>query len=381
VILFTGRLPYSLAVAQGFDSSGFEYIPHEGTDLFRALNMMALSETYRGSIPRLSFDSMPEHGVAEAYADLGLECTYRLIPLEVEGEAAAISTSRIVAAHRAAYATGEVEHCATCIYAVFQALAAEGLPSTRIGHSRMSVRHALLRAQLLLELDRAAASQFAVGVLRKAINQPRKRGAISLGVALEYCAELLGGRVLREDRHEGYLLTTRGSIERAVKARASLSPEDGASRGFVLGIGTGPTTDSAEARARQACERASEAPQGLIRLSPGLIVPFASVSLMQAREIRRTNVKSRQDLQISPSVIRRLGLIFRELDPTGFTADELARGYKVQPRSARRLIALLRARGLVQECGVEGSDRAGRPRHVYRILLDRIASAQEPGLS
>src|SRR4051812_3260033 len=54
VILFTGRLPYSLAVSSGFHEAGFEYIPHEGTDLFRVLNVLTLSESYRGRIPRLS---------------------------------------------------------------------------------------------------------------------------------------------------------------------------------------------------------------------------------------------------------------------------------------------------------------------------------------
>jgi predicted ArsR family transcriptional regulator len=74
--------------------------------------------------------------------------------------------------------------------------------------------------------------------------------------------------------------------------------------------------------------------------------------------------------------VRRLGLIFRELDPTGFTAEEFARGYNIQPRSARRLIALLRARGLVQECGLEAGDGVGRPRHVYRLLLDRLTGSE-----
>jgi predicted ArsR family transcriptional regulator len=64
---------------------------------------------------------------------------------------------------------------------------------------------------------------------------------------------------------------------------------------------------------------------------------------------------------------------FRGLDPTTFTSNELASSYGVIPHSARRLIATLRERGLVEECGIEKSDGAGRPQIAYRIALDRLA--------
>jgi hypothetical protein len=377
VVLFTGRLPYSLAVSAGFHATGFEYIPHEGMDLFRVLNILALSERYRGRIPRLSFDSMPENGVAEAYAELGIEYTCRVIPLEIPAEAGTISTERIIAAHKALYEARDIEHCATCISRVFVALDSAGLPVIRVGHSRMSVRQALLRAQLLLELDRAEASQVAVGLLCwVAAAKNRQRGSPSLIETLRLCAQRLGGRVLREGAKEGSLLTTRGSIERALKLMTVIRSDGPPKEGLVLGIGTGSNAENAEGRAREACERARSGRQSNIRFSEDVVVPFALVHSVQAREIRRTNVQSTRDLQVSPTVVRRLGLIFRELDPAGFTAEEFARGYNIQPRSARRLIALLRARGLVQECGLEAGDGVGRPRHVYRLLLDRLSGLE-----
>jgi len=376
VIVFTGRLPYRLAIAEGLYSTGFEYIPHEGTDLFRVLNILATSKRYRGRIPKLSFDSMPEAGVSEAYSELGLKCTYHVIPLELPEEAGSISIERIVSAHKALYEAGTVEHCATCISAVFEALDTARFPVIRIGHSRMSVRQTLMRAQLLLELSRVEASQPAVGMLRKVVTRGNKpRHAAPLPELLRLLAHRLGGRVMRAGAKEGCFLATRGAIERGLNMLTVTSSGTSGIPAFVLGIGTGSTAENAETRAREACERAMCDRQDQIRVNDSLSVPFAIMHSVQSREIRRRNIERGRDLQVSPAIVRRLGLIFRELDPGGFTADEFARSYNIQPRSARRLIALLRARGLVLECGVEAGDGAGRPRHVYRLVLERFAEA------
>jgi len=376
VIVFTGRLPYRMAVSAGFPTAGFEYIPHEGTDLFRILNILALSEHYQGRIPRLSFDSMSESDVAEAYAELGVKYTCHVIPLELPSDAG-IDVGRIIAAHMSLYKAAKVEHCATCISSVFAALNAEGLPVTRVSHSRISVRQTLMRAQLLLELDRAEASQTAVGVLRRVAPGTKRgrRAASSLSQTLRLCAHRLGGRVLRGGAQDGCFVTTRGNVDRVLNTMPLMPAKEPLEKGYILGIGTGSTVENAERRARDACER-PESEQNVIGLREDLVIPCAVVHAVEARKIRRRNLQRGRDLQVSPTIARRLGLIFRELDAGGFTADEFARSYNVQPRSARRLIALLRARGLVQECGLEsGGDGAGRPKYVYRLLLDRLADS------
>lgn len=368
VILFTGPLPYSLAVAAGFEPTAFEYISYEGTDLFRVLTALALSPSYLGRIPRLSFDSIPDRSVAEAYAELGVASPVHVIPLEVEAEAGIVDLDRIIAAHRGFHASGAVEHCATCINAVYEALSAEGLPVTRVVHSRASIRQALLRAQLLLELDRAEASQVAVCVLRHpGESRPRVREI------LRECAARFGGEVTSRGDEE-VIVTTRGAVERGMRAVSTAEAPGDAP--IMLAIGTGATPEAAEALAREARDRVTAEAGRLIVLRSGSLLRVLLISPTRAREIRRREIETGRELELSSNVLRRIGSIFRELDPAGFTADEFARSYNVQPRSARRVIALLKARGLVQECGLAAGRGVGRPKHVYRILLDRMMAGQ-----
>src|SRR5262249_23587519 len=101
---------------------------------------------------------------------------------------------------------------------VFKALQSAKLPVTRIGHSRMSVRHALMRAQLLFELSRAEASQAAVLLLRR-IGVPRKgaRHKLPENEVLRVCALRFAGKLLLPNRAEACNLTSRGRVEQALK--------------------------------------------------------------------------------------------------------------------------------------------------------------------
>jgi hypothetical protein len=372
VILFSGRLPFSIAIAAGYDAENFDYIPHEGADLFRALAIVALSQQHQGHVPRLSFDSMTEEDVREAYKELGLKRDFHVIPLEIAGESAESNIDRIIKTHRWLLEEQKIEICTTCISSVFDALLESTLPVFRISHSRISVRQALLRVQLRHELNQAEATQVAICVLapRPDFKAKQNYAAKKIYDAAKLLADSAGARILKSDSNEALLLTTRGAIDRLLKIFSSSTSRMSDSE-FILGIGIGRNTDQAEIFARQAHQRASASPNQYFQIEHTTFVVEAA-DLNEAREIRQFDIERARRSQVSPIVIRRLGTVFQELDPNGFTAAEFAKIYNVQSRSARRLITFLKDRGFVEECGFDVRKSAGRPQHIYRIFLNQL---------
>lgn len=370
VILFSGRLPYRLALAAGFPQDRLDFIQHEGTDLFRTLALVALGSDRIGHIPRFSFDCIPASDIDEAFDELDLTDNYRVIPLERGEDGRDIDLGRIVEEHRSLLRDGTVEQCATCIRSVYETLSAERLPVIRINHSRASVRQALLRAKLRHDLVQAEATQTAVCLL-----SPRSGPAGAIGdmvsQAARQVAAILDGHVLREDESGNLLISTRSAVESRLKPQP-LDTLGGHDLPLVLGVGFGSSAEQAETLARQAQQHALLIPEQFVQLDDVGRALFATMDPDDAREGRQTDLDISQTLQISPAVIRRLTAVFRVIDPNGFTAAELAQSYKFLPRSARRLLKLLKDRGFVEECGLRNRSRAGRPEVVYRIFLDRI---------
>jgi DNA-binding NarL/FixJ family response regulator len=363
-VLFSGRMPYRLAVLAGFPADRLDYIPHEGTDLFRVLALAALESDRVGILPRFSFDTIPERDVAESYEELGLDPAFKVIPLESDDQPSRIDAARIEQAHRALVKSGEAERCATCIRDVYERLAAAGVPAMRIDHSRNSVRQALLRSKLRHDLNEAESSQIAACLITG-----DKR---VLAATVAAIAKLTGGRAVDSATREAMILTTKGALHRTIHPILR-SPSGSPTPAFAISVGVGINADRAETHARDASERRPSEEDRVFEID-GSAISYRIVDQNAARDARQEDLELAQMLDVPATVVRKLISVFRTIDPNGFTAVEFAAAYSVQPRSARRLLSTLKDRGFVQEQGSRAKDRAGRPQVVYRIFLDRFLS-------
>jgi DNA-binding transcriptional ArsR family regulator len=194
----------------------------------------------------------------------------------------------------------------------------------------------------------------------------------------EKYAQALDGRIVKRRADEIVVLATRGAVERILRAEmeSRTAPLDTELREHVcVGFGFGASASIAEEQGRLAIGRAGTPAHVSIGLADQEAAPVPVEGSEVARTVRERDLRTLRRLRISPSVVRRLGTAFRRIDPASFTATEFAPAYGVDPRSARRLIAELKDRGLVRECGIEKSNRVGRPKRAYRIALNRLAAA------
>jgi hypothetical protein len=380
VLLFTGRVPFAIAAAAGSGALRTDYIPHEGTDLYRAIAGLLLAPAHRGRLPRLSFDSIDAAQVSEAFQELGLKPPRHIIALHGDSPERVIDLTRIAEDHRRLFEAGEVDVCMTCIGSVHRTLTAAGVPALRITHSRIVIREALVRVRLAMDLSRAEASQVAACVLQSRHGSAGARTGSRrrlLAVIGRKYAEALDGRVVRQSANELVILATRGAVERSLRSdlASRASPVTTELRQHLsVGIGFGASASVAEDHARHAIHASNPEQRLAVHLDEGTVMSLEIFQPIDAREVRAENLRTARLLNVSPTIIRRLGSALAHLDPSSFTATELAAAYGVNPRSARRIVAMLRERNLVEECGIEKSVGAGRPQIAYRIALDRMAA-------
>ena len=368
ILLFTGRAPYILSAAHSQPADHgdrqIDFIPHGGADLYRTIGALLLLPQFRTHFPPLSIDSVDASFAAEPFDELGIAAPIHVVPLTRDG---GIDLDHIAEEHIHLFRTGKVRFCLTCIGLVHKTLQRNGIPTMRIMHSRVVVRDALEKARLALNLSRAEALQVAACVLH--LKKVSKRNKImplqtALLSAARKCAEMTDGRIVRQSGNEAVVLATRGALERSINAGllpGDVLPED-ISGLVAFGIGYGVTASIAEEQGRRAIDAATAGSGRLSGITP-----------RQLKQRRIDDFRTAKRLKISPTTARRLIGVFSTLDPENFTAPELADAYRLSPRSARRLVALLREQKLVEESGIDKLDGPGRPMQAYRIAMSRLA--------
>lgn len=387
VLLFTGRVPYTLARQAGGLRAVLDFVPHGGIDLYRAF--VIILRDHGGRLPPFSLDTIDQATVEETCRDLGLVPPRHVISLDAEPGAPGIrSTADITTFHLEHYQNGDVEICVTCLGSVAAELHGRGIPVVRVAHTRTALRDALTRAELTDRLTRSEANQIAVAVLdvsalraRAATSTPYDARRLDLQIRQDVLdfAERLQGTVTDGADGTFVIHATRAAIERGLArapagrpmAMAGLPIRDG----IRVGFGAGETAASAEENARRALALSQHPSETYFVLADGRVFRLgAPEAVLRLRETDELTLARARELGLGPLTLSRLVVALRQLDPSAVTARDLARVYGVAPRSALRLLARLQASGLARPLGRQVAPRAGRPQTVYRVDVDRLLS-------
>lgn len=391
VILFTGRVPYLLAMADGPHRATLQYVPHSGADLYRAI--VHLQRSHRGELPRVSLDTIEPTIISEVWQDLGLDPPSHVLSAEPEDHTdRPRPAADITAFHRACFERGEVDVCVTCLGSVHRELDALGIPAWRISHSRTVLRDSLRQAHLAARLAITEASQPAAVLVKlgtatsttdEATAYDVMRRRLSGRMAVVALAEGLHGRVVDLDEDTLIVYATRAAVEASLARLASdgSGPFAPGRRGAnsALGIGIGATIPAAEEHARRALAMGDRYGELHVALPDGevaLATADADRAGYRLRETHQPTLRIAQDLGLGPLAFARLVRALRQVDVTSVTASELARAYGIEPRSARRLMTSLVRAGVASRMGVQGGAGAGRPQTVYRVDVERLLPTQ-----
>ncbi|GIH94001.1 hypothetical protein Pta02_36620 [Planobispora takensis] len=370
--LFASPVPYDLARRSGVLTMPATYVQLGGAALIAALAKAVMDE--RIDPRRVSVDVLSRADVEEAYADLGL-------PVEnVHSRDEPGATGTIAAFHERLVRQGSTTGALTCLPAVADRLRAADIPAVRIRPTSAAVRTALHTAALLGAHHRLEESQLTVVLVEvPTLREPVRRAAprhwrdelrLSLHRLLVQEANRINATVTAIDDHSYMVTATRGSVASATEGFRVLPfaarVRDELGLAVEVGVGMGRTTHDAEAHARAALARTQAGKQ-----AQGFAVDREGRALIPAPRMPPHGTGA-----IKPKGVEVLARLAAKLESgdTVVDAESAGKMLGVTSRTARRLLRTLVDEGLAWPLPPNRTPQPGRPRQLYRLIVEKLGS-------
>lgn len=139
IFLFSGRVPYNIAMGKISIPKPCFYIPHNGSAIYKALWEIGVKGNITGSI---SFDTIKATEVEEVFEELDIEHG-QIYSLEYDGD---IDYKELANYHFELWKTGKTKGAVTCLLATYKILAERGVPVYRAVLTKSLIRQTLEKA-------------------------------------------------------------------------------------------------------------------------------------------------------------------------------------------------------------------------------------------
>ncbi|MNO53770.1 hypothetical protein D3C76_442240 [compost metagenome] len=183
------------------------------------------------------------------------------------------------------------------------------------------------------------------------------------------------------DSDEVSFITTRGIIEQVTHkfqdAPLLLEIMERLQWNASIGIGIGRTANEAEGKAREALLKAKSGGGGncYLIMQDGIVYgPMGSELTLEysARSENPEMLSLAKKIGLSVGTINKLISLCRRLGTSTLTAAQLAEGFGITLRSARRIMAVLEKYEMAHIVGEEQPAGRGRPRQIYTLNLEGV---------
>lgn len=380
--LFAGPVSHEYATRAGVLTMPATHIPASGSALHNALLRASVGEHYDPA--RISIDCLERTRVEEAYAEAGMSA--RRVHIREDGVPSDPAT--IASFHERLWRRGISSVAVTGLQTVAALLEESDVPYLRLVPTAPAIRAALRFAELLGERRRLEDMQLAlimVGV--PALRDASRRGAarywredlrLAVNRLLVQEAQRMHATAWSADDHTFMVVATRGSVAAATdglrtppfveRIRTDLGV------GVDIGMGMGETAQEAEHHARSALVRA----RGSGRPAAGFVTDREGRTLVPAPRVPvQTTRPGPRGIQVLARLVEKMPETEGPLVVDAKSAGVLL---EVTPRTARRMLRTLVEDGLAWPLPPGRSDQPGRPRQVYRLVVEKLESWVDTGI-
>lgn len=387
ILLFTGPIPYQIALLAAPDKP-MVYVHYSGTALYKVLFDFYRDEIKPFEAPlRISVDVLQCKEVDEPLQEIGLPVQ----ELYVKTYETGMNNEQLVHFHYDLWRKGCVTATVTCVTSVYRTLQELGVPVYRVVPTQSSMRESLNRALLEGKSLRYSSTQIAVGIMNvdnftkvakeAASEYEIQRKKIILQQIVVDFGEETQSLIKWSDSDEVSFITTRGIIEQVTnkfqEAPLLLEIMERLQWNASIGIGIGRTANEAEGKAREALLKAKSGGGGncYLIMQDGIVYgPMGSDLTLEysARSEDPALLSLAKKIGLSVGTINKLISLCRRLGTSTLTASQLAEGFGITLRSARRIMATLEKYELAKIVGEEQPAGRGRPRQIYTLDLEGV---------
>lgn len=377
--LFSGQLPYEVALQSKVNAEKMEYIYTFGEAVFQGI----LEKSYKlGHLPKgVSFDMV--HFYKEYYE--GIKNIKNVIPnmyiLEYEVDA---NIDQLFQFHYDLFKKGEIEVAVTTYPSVQKRLEEADIPAYWMGPQKADIYHSI---QILNEKvkTRYYKGAQATAIILQVNNYQQVKAKNRTGYKVNFL-ELDLQRLLLElcEDVDGYLLengvgrytifSTRGVTEKKLPIIVDVLKrvERELACTLAVGLGSAATVYQAEGFAQQALQHAEDSKITNIVLmnDDGEIVEYMQNNNVLNYSSRSENpeiIEKLAETSVSIKLFSRIESLVSEMKNQMFIAKDLAYELKMSDRNAQRIVAELLKNDLIEVCGEENRNNRGRPTKIYRL--------------
>ncbi|WP_127579469.1 hypothetical protein [Paenibacillus koleovorans] len=378
VLLFSGPVPYRMAVENVNFRIPVHFVPLTGAGLFRAMFRMEK----RHGLSDMSIDTLTKSVVERAYKELE-ETPGKL---EFSNGIEYIGMDALVDYHEALWRNGQVQGVMTGVGSVALALSEKGVPTEWMQPIEQDIVVSLERALLSTETRRSKESQIVVGFIhvddferianKRSSEHEVQRLKLDIHRMLLGYVESLDGHLTHLGGNEYLFITTRGIFERETHGYKSIPLARIAEKYYGLslsiGIGFGRSANEAGTHARLALRNSKETGGDIcfiVREDKSVIGPLEmthpheyDLSLIDASLLKRA-----EEAGLTSGYMSKLVAHVTRFGKIDYTAQDLASVLGVTVRSTHRFLLAWLDSGLIEIIGEEKGKSKGRPKQIYRL--------------
>ncbi|WP_197029265.1 MarR family transcriptional regulator [Alicyclobacillus macrosporangiidus] len=384
-ILFTGPVPYYFArpILENAATPA-EYVAFD--EFAFLLTIQHMREVLGVHTQRLSIDIPRKQVVYNVFDEIGVESTGVFVK---EHETAKVSEQHRfddewVAFHETLWRSNKTEFALTSVQSVYEKLYRLGVPCLRLIIPKKNIVDALQRAIAKAELVISQFSQIAVGIITvHAANESggdadRKLHENVHERLLAFCRRM-NASVTQTKPGNFVVYGTKGGIQQITRHYTTVpllnDLWEWTDVVVRVGFGFGITAKEAEEHARIALyhsEQENRHSAYIVTEDKKVIGPIGqnATRTFQLQSQNEQILSIARHANISVSSVTKIMDFIALRNNHVFTASDLAQYLQLSKRSAERVLKKLVERGYAEVCGEEQPYQRGRPRSVYRLLVN-----------
>ncbi|MDU2065103.1 MAG: hypothetical protein E6713_09695 [Sporomusaceae bacterium] len=374
--LFAGRIPYLTAQSWGGLTKPCFHLPYKGASLYRTLCEIFYKQSI--TMQEISFDSILYEDLKLVFAELGIDEE----PTYVRPFVVGMTEAEGVDYHYRLWREGKTKLAVTCAFNTKKGLEQLGVPFYRVLPARSAVETVLQSMLRLAEMERMKDAQIAVqmfacdvvtdaeGEWLSADDLYRRELKVTQEL-LAYAKDVQGS--LKHSTAGRYVIfTTRGMLSLATQGFTQKAIVKGLEQAHC-GIGIGLSAYEAEFHGAKALVAAKQQGQGawMVYFDDKRIMGPLGQAEQLSYSYHSAALQTISDkTSLSMATLEKLLAVKRRYPRSEISAQELASQLKIMPRSARRILFALESNGYAEAVGEENPSLKGRPRKLYRLILE-----------
>lgn len=370
VLLYTGNIPYRVAVQSNIITKPALYVPMIGTSLARILwDIKDKGLSYN----RLSIDTINLTDVLEIGDELGIDFE----KIEIIDFDPYESYEELAEKHADSAISNNTDVAITGLSTTYRILQKKGICSYRIRPTLYLLKEHLQKALYIGDAKKQRSSQVNVMIFKLHCDECIDYKFLKLRNRFEHglieLANKVFGTVFPQGQLEFMLFATRGVVENEQMPSQVLDMLSKITENFSGGLGYGHTVYRAEMNARMALNRAiSHDGACLYKMETDgcLEGPFREGQYTLNYQLQETDdyIKDiAEKMGLSTAYIGKIESLIERTNNNRFSAEEFASSLDISPRSARRILNKIVDNGFAKVVAHESPNKTGRPRQIFSI--------------